>query len=407
MRARTALLAGLLLLRPSLAAPQAWPEGPVSLAGGRVVLGGEATATVAPEDAGHFNHTDYERSALQLLRLGLTASARPTDRITLVAELRAEGDTAGGDWTALPFAAYVRLRPWKDRPFDIQAGRIPPVFGAAGRRIYAADNVLIGYPLAWQYLTVLRSDAAPANADELIAARGHGWKPWYSVGSTYGRGVPLTTAFRYDTGVEARLGNERSPVSLAAALTAGTLSSPGARDSNGGPQVSARLAARPVVGLVVAGSYANGPFLADTVRRTLDAAGRGGDRQQTWGADAEYSFGHFLARTELVHARWRLPSMSGPAFTEPLTATGLSTEARYRVAPGVTLGARVDRLTFSRVRGSYETIPWDAPVTRVEAGVAWMATRWTILRLSVQHNARERGPRRTSTLPAAQVTLWF
>ena len=409
MRPRTALLAGLLLLLPDAATPQPWPEGPVSLAGGRVVVGGEATATVAPEDAGHFNHTDYERSALQLLRLGVTASARPLERVTFVAELRAEGDTAGGDWNALPFAAYVRLRPWKDRPFDIQAGRIPPVFGAAGRRIYAADNVLIGYPLAWQYLTVLRSDAMPADADELIYARGSGWKPWYSVGAGgYARGVPLTTAFRYDTGVEARLGDERSPVSVAAALTAGTLSSPGARDSNGGPQVSARVAARPALGLVVAGSYANGPFLADTVRDTLDAAGRtGADRQQTWGADAEYSIGYFLARAELVHARWRLPSVGEPGLREPLTATGLSTEGRYRVAPGITLGARVDRLTFSRVRGTHQTLAWDAPVTRVEAGVAWMAARGVIVRVSLQHNARERGPRRSSTLPAAQVTLWF
>ena len=408
MRARTALLAGLLLLRPSPAASQAWPEGPVTLAGGRVVLGGEATATVAPEDAGQFNQTDYERSALQLLRIGLTASARPFDRITFVTELRAEGDTAGGAWTALPFAAYVRFRPWKDRTFDIQAGRIPPVFGAAGRRIYATDNVLVGYPLAWQYLTVLRSDALPADTDELIAARGHGWKPWYSVGSSYGRGVPLATAFRYDTGVEARLGDERSPFSVSAALTAGTLSNPGARDSNGGPQVSARLEARPAIGLVLGGSWASGRFLADGVRRTLEAAGGDSDdRQQTWGADAEYAFGHFLARAELVHARWRLPSMSGPSLAGPLTATGLSTEARYRVAPGLTLGARVDRLAFSRVQGTYDTLPWDAPVTRVEAGIAWMVSRWTIVRLSVQHNARERGPRRTSTLPAAQVTLWF
>ena len=76
----------------------------------------------------------------------MTASFRPVERIALVTELRAEGDTNGGPWTALPFAAYVRVRPWKDRPFDIQAGRIPPVFGAAGRRIYANDNVLIGYP---------------------------------------------------------------------------------------------------------------------------------------------------------------------------------------------------------------------------------------------------------------------
>ena len=403
-----ALLLGLLLWpRPSVA--QSWPEEPVSVAGGRVTLGGEATATVAPADDGYFNYTDYERSALQLLRLGVTASVRPAERLTFITELRAEGDTAGGDWTALPFAAYMRIRPWKDRAFDIQAGRIPPVFGAAGRRIYAHDNVLIGYPLAWQYLTVLRSDSVPATADELIYARERGWKTWYSVGDgNYARGVPLTTAFRYDTGVEARLGDEQSRVSVAAALTAGTLSSPGARDSNGGPQFSTRVAVRPVVGLVVAGSFADGSFLADSVRDTLGAAGdESRYDQQTWGADAEYSIGYFLARTELVHARWTLPTLRAPGIDRPLTATGISAEGRYRLAPGITAGLRFDHLGFSRLRGTYEAMPWDAPVTRLEGGVAWTPRRSVVVRLSMQHNKRQRGEDDSTLLPAAQVTLWF
>ena len=262
---------------PALASAQLLPQETVSLAGGRLTVGGDITATVAPDDEGQFNYTDYERSALQLLRLGLTASFRPVERIALVTELRAEGDTNGGPWTALPFAAYVRVRPWKDHPFDIQAGRIPPVFGVAGRRIYANDNVLIGYPLAWQYLTVLRSDAVPASADELIAARSAGWRPWYSVGTPgYARGVPLTTAFRYDTGVQARVGGEQQRVSVAAAVTAGTLSSPGARTTNGGPQVSTRLAVRPATGLVLGASFADGRFFADDLAMPLPA-GAGGD----------------------------------------------------------------------------------------------------------------------------------
>jgi len=47
---------------------QGWPEQTATLFDGRVTLGGEATATVAPEDNGHFTYTDYERSSLQLVR---------------------------------------------------------------------------------------------------------------------------------------------------------------------------------------------------------------------------------------------------------------------------------------------------------------------------------------------------
>ena len=414
------LTLALALSCPAIAFAQLLPQETVAVAGGRLTLGGEVTATVAPDDDGQFNYTDYERSALQLLRLGVTASFRPFERIALVTELRAEGDSNGGPWTALPFAAYVRVRPWKDRPFDVQAGRIPPVFGAAGRRIYANDNVLIGYPLAWQYLTVLRSDAVPSSADELIYARSAGWRASYTVGSPgYARGVPLTTAFRYDTGVQARIGAEHQRVSFAAALTAGTLSSPGARESNGGPQLSTRLAVRPATGLVVGGSFAEGRFFADDLAvpmpsgtgasyaygTTVPIAGH--YDQQTWGADAEYSIGHFLARAELVSARWRLPAIGPTPIDEPLWSTGLTVEGRYRLAPGVTAAARVDRLSFSQLQGSYQTLPWDAPVTRVEAGVAWSATRNLIVRGSVQHNDRTRGRVRSSTLPALQVSLWF
>ena len=75
--------------------------------------------------------------------------------------------------------------------------------------------------------------------------------------------------------------------------------------------------------------------------------------------------------------------------------------------PGVTLGARLDRLWFSDQRGTYLTLPWDAPVGRIEAGVAWSVMRHVILRATVQHNTRTRGDVTSATVPAAQVTLWF
>jgi hypothetical protein len=406
------LLVALLLLTAfaeSSVQAQSWPDATTSFAGGRVTVGGEFTATVSPDDEGKFNYTDYERSALQLIRLGVTINVRPVEGIAFVTELRAEGATDGGPWDGIPVAAYVRVRPWRKRPFDVQIGRIPPVFGVGGRRLYAADNVLIGYPLAWQYLTVMRPDAVPANADELIYARSYGWQPAYSVGSdNYARGVPLATAFRYDTGVEGRIGEESSPVSVAAAFTAGTVSSPGARSSNGGPQFSTRVAVRPATGLILGGSYANGTFIADTVRDTLPASvANQRYAQQTFGADTEYSKGYWLFRSELVSARWTLPVLGKPLIDNPLWSTGVSLEGRYRLMPGVTVGARVDRLWFNDQTGTHYTLPWDAPVSRIEGGVAWSVMRHVILRASLQHDTRTRGPVTSATLPAAQVTLWF
>jgi hypothetical protein len=399
----------LVLALPGIAVAQSWTDETPSLAGGRVALGGEVTVTASPEDDGRFNYTDYERNALQLIRVALTAAVRPVERITFVAELRAEGDTSGGPWSATPFAVYVRVRPWRDRPFDIQAGRIPPVFGVAGRRAYANDNVLIGYPLIWQYLTILRPDAVPANADELIYARNAGWQSWYSVGAgDYARGVPLATAFHYDTGVEARFGDDLSRVSLATALTAGTLSSPGTGARSGGPQLSARVAVVPTMGLVIGGSFADGDFLSNAAERDLPPSLRSQRYgQQSWGFDAEYSRGYWLVRAEGIAVRWALPYLYDPPIDDPITSAGISVEGRYRIAPGLTLGARVDHIGFSELTGSHETLPWDAPVSRIEAGLAWTIARHVTARFSVQHNHRDRGPVTSSTLPAVQVSLWF
>ena len=65
----------------------------------------------------------------------------------------------------------------------MQIGRIPPTFGAFTRRAYSRDNPLIGYPLAYQYLTSLRADAVPASADELLRMRGRGWLTEFSIGN--------------------------------------------------------------------------------------------------------------------------------------------------------------------------------------------------------------------------------
>jgi hypothetical protein len=102
-----------------------------------------------------------------MLRIDVNATVRANRFLSVLAEVRSENGESPH-----PYGVYVRLRPWPKRAFDIQAGRIPPTFGAFARRTYANDNILIGYPLAYQYLTSLRPTRLPANADELLQMRG-------------------------------------------------------------------------------------------------------------------------------------------------------------------------------------------------------------------------------------------
>ena len=404
VRSTAAWLAWVLVICLATAAgAQTLPSEPIALAGGRVTLSGDASATYGSDDPGFFDYTDYQHSALRLLRLDLTAAFKAGPHFTLLGEIRSENLDS-----VRPYALYLRIRPWAARDFDIQVGRIPPTFGAFARRTYANDNPLIGYPLAYQYLTSIRPDALPASADELLRKRSLGWLVRYSVGDVNADiGVPLVSAFRWDTGVQAHA--TVGIVSTTASLTTGTLSNPRFTDDNGGRQFAARVEVRPVVGLVAGTSFARGPFVGQSAARAAIGDGRATDfTQGAWGGDLEYSRDHYLLRFETVVSGWRLPIIQAPALPERLGAVSVSLEGRYRLRPGLYAAARFDHLGFSDIVGTRETAPWDAPVTRFEIGAGYSIQRNLLLKLSYQHNDRDGGVLlRMAHLTSVQLGFWF
>jgi len=393
----------LVICSATIAGAQTLPSEPIALAGGHVTLSGDASATYGSDDPGFFDYTDYQHSALRLLRLDLTAAFKAGPHFTLLGEIRSENLDS-----VRPYALYLRIRPWAARDFDIQIGRIPPTFGAFARRTYANDNPLIGYPLAYQYLTSIRPDALPASADELLRKRSLGWLVRYSVGDVNPDiGVPLVSAFRWDTGVQAHA--TVGIVSTTASLTTGTLSNPRFTDDNSGRQFAARVEVRPVVGLVAGTSFARGPFVGQSAARAAIGDGRGTDfTQAAWGGDLEYSRDYYLLRFETVVSGWRLPIIEAPALPERLGAVSVSLEGRYRLRPGLYAAARFDHLGFSDIVGTRETAPWDAPVTRFEIGAGYSIQRNLLLKLSYQHNDRDGGVLlRMAHLTSVQLGFWF
>jgi len=375
---------------------QELPSGPLSLANGRVTFGTDISSSVSTQndESAWFNYTDYEHNTMRLMRIGVTTDVRVTDRVSFLGEVRSEN----GDGVH-PYALYLRVHPWKGRPIDIQAGRIPPAFGAFSRRVYANGNPLIGYPLAYQYLTSMRSDAVPADVDELLRMRARGWRPSYTIGSqAIGTGMPLITAFRWDTGVEARVGSERLMVS--AAVTNGTISDPHGKDNNGGKQISGRAQWEPVTGLVLGASGARGPYLADAVRNLLQQPAR--SMQQAAGFDAEYSRDHWLVRTEGIWNRWQVPTLENG-----LDAKSGFVEGSYKIVPGMFVAARIDRLTFNQVAGTKQTRTWDAPITRFEAGIGYYVQRNLLARITSQHNSRDGCLIRKRNQLTIQLQFWL
>lgn len=364
----------------------------------RLAVGVELSAAVGPEDHGFFNYTSYEDSTQRLARLSLTGEWHVADRVALLGEVRDEN--LG---TPRVYALYARVRPWRDRAFDIQAGLIPPVFGAFARRRYGSENPLIGYPLAYQYLTTIRSDAVPGAVSDLVVTRGFGWRVRYPFG--WGNpapksGLPLVNALRWDTGVEAHF--ETGPVEASLAVTQGTLSNPRVHDDNGGKQLSGRVAWKPVVGLVVGASGARGEYLTRDVESALPSENRAYDAQQAWGLDIEYSRDRWILRSEAIWSRWQTPMLD-----RSLDALGLTAEVRCKLRPGLYAAARVDHLGFARIDGPAGPVSWDARVWRVETGVGYVPVRHALVKLAYQDNRRDGGRVRKQTLLTTQLVLWY
>ncbi len=383
------------------AAAQALPSEPVSVAGGRLVMGGDVAVTTAPSDPGFFNYTDYDHNTLREIRLGLTASVRANSRLAFLGELRTENFNH-----LSPFALYARIRPLPARRLDIQIGRIPPTFGAFTRRAYGNDNLLIGYPLAYQYLTSLRADAVPASPDELARMRGRGWLTNFSVGNPAAeRGLPLVTAFNWDTGVQVSTGWRA--LEFTGAVTNGSASNPRVSDDNAGKQLALRAAVTPTVGLVIGSSFAQGAFLSRRVLNAINAGDEGQFVQRAHGIDAEYSRDHWMVRADAVLSQWQLPEFSAPQSHGRLRAAAGSVEGRYTFLPGAYAAARIERLTFNRIVTSRGATTWDAPVSRVEVGGGYYFQRNLVGRLSYQYNRRDGGRVTRDGLVAAQLLFWF
>ncbi len=361
--------------------------------------GGEVAVTGSPRtDPLFFNYTSYEQNALRLARLRLLGEYRLPGRLALLGELRAENTEVD-----IP-ALFLRWRPSARAALHVQIGRIPPVIGAFGRRAYGPDNLVMGYPLAYQYLTSLRPDALPASVDDLFRMRGRGWRPSYPIGATTATpGLPLVSVFRGDTGVQVHWAAGR--ISVAGAVTLGSSARPRLRHASSGPGLSGRVAVQTPAGVTVGLSGSRGPWIDRTALDLVPAGTNDRADQTVIGIDGELARGRWILRSEL----WR-SSFAVPTLSSSLVARTGFLEARYRFHPRWQAATRLDHLTFSTVRGSQfagAPTPWDAPVWRVESVLGYRPARRLELRAGWQHNWRMGTRTRQRGFPAVQALFWF
>ena len=395
MTVRVLALAVAVMSLPALSFARQDPPAPRETG---LIWGGEVAAAVSRRDNdAFFNYSDYENSTLRQFRVRLMLEQRLPARVDLLGEVRIENNVLTAP------AVFVRWQPWAGRPLHIQAGRVPLTIGAFARRAYGSDNLVVGVPLVYQYLTSVRPDALPRTPDDVLRMRGRGWLPFYPLGSTdLAAGLPIVAYSRGDTGLQMQW--TAATWTAAAAVTRGTAADPRVRDNNGGVTVSSRIAVVRPSGLTLGVSGSRGSWVGRNVTSLLTAAQQERSTSQTLaGIDAEFARGHWILRGEWWHSRFAVPTL-----TQTLSATGGFAEARYRFLPRWQVAARADRLTFSKLTGvTIAPMPWDAAVWRTEAVLGYRVSRRVDLRAGYQYNWRDGGRVRERGFPTLQALVWF
>jgi hypothetical protein len=173
-------------------------------------------------------------------------------------------------------------------------------------------------------------------------------------------------------------------------------------------QLTGRIVAHPLAGLVIGGSTSRGRFLTDEAVNALPSSlDRGVFTQRALGADVEYSRDYYLLRFEAISSRWTVPLVQANPSATPLDAVGLLVEGRYKIRPAVFAGARFDHLRFSQVTSTGQRAGWEAPVSRIETGVGYALQRNLQIKVAFQHNTRATSRAPNFNVVASQLVYWF
>jgi hypothetical protein len=342
--------------------------------GPRYGIGAHFDWSFSNSEKGPLNASYYGDNLLKLLRVSLLFNFQASERVGLYVNLTSEN---GG--SPHLYGAFVRLAPFSDQRFWIQAGKIPQAFGAFPERWYPFANPLVGNPLMYSYLTSLQPYSVPADVDDLLSQRGNGFYSQFQ-GDPPHAGMPMIQIFRWAAG---GIGyGSVGPFQYLGGVTAGSASNPLQVDDDGGSQVLGRARYLPSPAFNAGVSAAYGPYLSNISEEALDGRSRDGFHQTAIGGDFQYARGHLLLYGETAWSRWESPNIA-----EPLDTVSAFVETRYRLLPGVYAAGRLDRMSFGDVTardGRRES--WDYSLSRLELASGFSWERHVLLKVAGQFN---------------------
>lgn len=287
----------------------------------------------------------------------------------------------------------VRVTPWADGRFTLQAGQFATVVGRWVARHLSWDNPFINAPLPYENVTPIEDKEAP-------------YYPYLTVGRPEEKYEynPVIWGPSYATGVS--VAGKLGQFDYAAEVKNASLSSrpeswPITRMDFDNPTVSGRVGFRPNEMWTFGFSASDGPYFRPEAMTTLPYGADIGDyHERLLGQDIGFAWHHWQLWAEFFEARFEIPG-----FTDADTFA-YYLEAKYKFTPQFFGAVRWNQQFFNDVTNSYgRTAPWSHDIWRAEIAAGYRFTAHTQLKLQYSFQDEKGGP--CSHLFATQFTVRF
>jgi len=289
----------------------------------------------------------------------------------------------------------LRVTPWEDGRFTLQAGKFPTVVGNWIARHLSWENPFINAPLPYENVTPIEDTAAPYYG--YLTGQLRDSKYYY---------LPVIWGPDYATGISVagRIGQ----FDYAAEIKNASLSSrPESWDATSigfdYPTISARIGFRPSPMWNFGFSASDGTYFRPEAQSTLPFGRDIGDyHQRVLGQDIGFAWHHVQLWAEFYEARFEVP-MVGDADTFVYYV-----EAKYKFTPQLFGALRWNQQFFANVPDGFGgNAPWGHDLWRTDIAAGYRFTAHTQLKIQYSLQLEENGSRDFGHIFAAQFTLRF
>jgi|ERR1043165_1227282 hypothetical protein len=291
----------------------------------------------------------------------------------------------------------LRITPWEDGRFTLQAGKFATVVGNWVPRHLSWENPFVNAPLVYENVTAIRDRYAPLSREDFFAAPYYAQKYAFNPviwGPSYASGFSISGKLGcFDYAVEMK------NASLSSRPESWLITENGFDN----PTFSSRVGFRPNEAWNFGLSASEGSYFRREAEPTLPSGRDIEDyREFVLGQDASFAWHHLQVWAEVYEARFEVPYV-GNADT-----FAYYIEAKYKFTPQFFGAIRWNQQLFDTINDGYgHDVQWSANVGRIDIAATYRFTPHAQLKLQYDYQHETTGEAEDNHLFAAQFTIRF